>query len=137
MQMSGSVPQAWQDSDKGRCIKSRCLASFIHLNMLPPTRSETLSIVSRGLSANFSATSTSSEIRKLLQPLGNATLQVVEGLGPLLRPSRMSAVYAQMDLRKVVRIARRMCLVRRDALRIRLACVCVFVCVCVCVCVRA
>jgi hypothetical protein len=118
-QLRGAMPQAWQESRIGLAIKERSLTSFIHLNMLPPTRVETFGILSRGLGEHFNSASCSSEIRKLTPALCNATLTVIEGLEPLLRPSRMSAMYAQLDLRKVILIGRRLCVARGDALRKR------------------
>ena len=116
----GRAEGAWEsNADVGRHIRSRCLTAFVHFNMLPPTRNETLGILARGLRAHYVGTDCSLETQKLLDPIASATLQVVESLGSVLRPSRMACLYSEMDLRKVIKIARRMCLVRGDALRSR------------------
>ena len=109
--------EAWSDSEVGRAIRSRSLTSFVHLTMLPPTRSETLAILSRGLRAHFFETCARPDILKLMDSICSATLMVVEALGGVLRSSRPQCAYAQMDLRKVVKIARAMCRVRGDQLR--------------------
>ena len=109
--------EAWSDLEVGRAIRSRSLTSFVHLTMLPPTRSETLAILSRGLRTHFSETCARPDILKLMDSICSATVMVLEALGGVLRSSRPACAYAQMDLRKVVKIARAMCRVRGDQLR--------------------
>ena len=119
--------EAWSDSEVGRAIRSRSLNSFVHLSMLPPTRNETLAILSRGLRAHFTETWAKPDILKLMDSVCGAALMAVESLGGVLRSSRPACAYAQMDLRKVAKIARSMCRVRGDQLRSKREAVVLFI----------
>ena len=114
---SSSLQGKWSTSRSSHdSIRSRSLTFFVPLNILPPSSSDALAIISRGLMNHFVPTGCSEDIRKTLElivkSLASGTVQVVQGVGLVFPASSKARALATMDLRKMVTLARRLCVVQ-------------------------